>query len=74
MHDPKKAIGYVGAALSSNIIAFYKNEGDAKWSSKVVVNVPNKKVNGWALPEMPGLITDILISLDDKYLYFSNWL
>lgn len=23
---------------------------------------------------MPGLITDILISLDDRYLYFSNWL
>jgi len=23
---------------------------------------------------MPGLITDILISLDDKYVYFSNWL
>jgi selenium-binding protein 1 len=23
---------------------------------------------------MPGLITDILVSMDDKYLYFSNWL
>ena len=23
---------------------------------------------------VPGLITDILLSLDDKYLYFSNWL
>lgn len=26
------------------------------------------------LPEMPSLITDILISLDDRFLYFSNWL
>lgn len=23
---------------------------------------------------LPGMITDILVSLDDKYLYFSNWL
>ncbi|XP_034721620.1 methanethiol oxidase-like [Etheostoma cragini] len=23
---------------------------------------------------MPGLITDILISLDDRFLFFSNWL
>lgn len=23
---------------------------------------------------LPGLITDILISLDDRFLYFSNWL
>lgn len=22
----------------------------------------------------PGLITDILLSLDDRFLYFSNWL
>lgn len=26
------------------------------------------------LPQLPPLITDILISLDDKYIYFSNWL
>ena len=26
------------------------------------------------LPELPPLITDILLSLDDKYIYFSNWL
>lgn len=23
---------------------------------------------------MPGLITDVVLSMDDKYLYFSNWL
>ena len=32
------------------------------------------QVDGWILPEMPGVMTDILISMDDKYLYFSNWL
>lgn len=25
-------------------------------------------------PPSPGLITDILLSLDDRFLYFSNWL
>ena len=28
---------------------------------------------GWPFP-VPGLITDLLISMDDRYLYFSNWL
>lgn len=32
------------------------------------------KVQNWILPEMPGLITDFLISLDDRFLYLSNWL
>lgn len=31
-------------------------------------------MRNWILPEMPGLITDFLISLDDRYLYFVNWL
>ena len=26
------------------------------------------------LSEMPPLVADIVLSLDDKYLYFSNWL
>ena len=39
-----------------------------------MVDVPDKKVSGWALPSMPGLITDCLLSLDDHFLYFSNWL
>lgn len=32
------------------------------------------KVQNWILPEMPGLITDFLISLDDRFLYLANWL
>jgi hypothetical protein len=31
------------------------------------------QVEGWMLAEMPGVITDIILSMDDKYLYFSNW-
>lgn len=46
---------------------------DGKWQADKVIDVPSWKVSGWALPEMPGIITDILISLDDRYLYLSNW-
>lgn len=31
-------------------------------------------MENWALPHIPGLITDHVISLDDRYIYFSNWL
>ena len=30
-------------------------------------------MEGWVLPDMPGVMTDIIVSMDDKYLYFSNW-
>ena len=44
------------------------------WATTTVIHQPWTKVEGWALPELPPLITDILISLDDRFLYFSNWL
>jgi len=74
LHNPEKSEGFVGAALSSNIIRFYKDNHDHTWKTQTVVSVPAKSVEGWALPNMPGLITDLVLSLDDKYLYFSNWL
>jgi len=72
LHDPKATEGFVGSALFANMFRFYKTEkGD--WAAEKVIDIPSKKVDGWILPDMPGVMTDILISMDDKYLYFSNW-
>ena len=55
------------------MVRFAKGE-DGEWVSKTVIKVEPIPVEGWALPEMPGLITDFVISLDDRFLYLSNWL
>lgn len=72
LHDPLATEGYVGSALYANVFRFYRKE-DGTYAAHKVIDVPPKTVEGWALPEMPGIITDILVSLDDRYLYFSNW-
>jgi len=73
LHDPAKPHGFVGVALSSTIIHFWRNSA-GEWLHEPVIKIPAHEVENWALPAMPGLVTDILISLDDKFLYFSNWL
>ncbi|XP_062602151.1 methanethiol oxidase-like isoform X1 [Saccostrea cucullata] len=73
LHDPTATEGYVGCALSSTIFRFFRAP-NGQWEAEKVISIPPKKVKGWAMEMMPGLITDILISLDDRYLYFSNWL
>ncbi|CAG9770482.1 unnamed protein product [Ceutorhynchus assimilis] len=74
LHNPKESQGYVGTAVGSSIFRFYKKD-DGTWAADRVIKVPSKKVSGWAEGDyMGGLISDILISLDDKFLYFSNWL
>jgi methanethiol oxidase len=39
-----------------------------------VIEVPGQEgVKGWDFP-VPGLISDLVLSLDDRWLYMSNWL
>lgn len=73
LHEPTASEGYVGCAVNSCIFRFFKNDSGT-WSAEKVIQIPPKKVEGWVAPYLPGMITDILISLDDKYLYFTNWL
>ena len=47
---------------------------DGQWVTQIAIKQEWVEIEGWALPKMPPLITDILISLDDRFLYFSNWL
>ncbi|CAA9564211.1 MAG: selenium binding protein [uncultured Thermomicrobiales bacterium] len=70
-HDPDSAHGFVGAALSSTMWHYHKPNG--KWQADQVIAVDPVELEGWPFP-VPGLITDLVVSLDDKYLYFSNWL
>ncbi|NNC99607.1 MAG: selenium-binding protein, partial [Gammaproteobacteria bacterium] len=70
-HDPDSSHGFVGAAMSSNIIHWYKK--DQEWIVEKIIDVENERHPEWPIP-LPGLITVILISMDDRFLYFCNWL
>jgi methanethiol oxidase len=70
-HDPESTTGFVGATLSSNIIRFAKN---GEWTTDKVIDVANEDLEGWPLPGgVPGLITDLVVTMDDQNLFFSNW-
>ncbi|MEQ1831074.1 MAG: selenium-binding protein SBP56-related protein, partial [Pirellula sp.] len=70
-HNPESTHGFVGAALSSAIHHWY-NEG-GKWKTEKIIQVDPVETKGWPFP-VPGLITDLVLSLDDRFLYFANWL
>jgi methanethiol oxidase len=82
-HDPTKAYGFVNCVLSledlsSSIWTWYR-DGD-KWAVKKVITIPAEPAEADQLPPMlkgfgavPPLVTDIDLSVDDKYLYVSCW-
>jgi selenium-binding protein 1 len=71
LHDPSADEGFVGAALSSTMWHFHRDNGS--YAAEQVIAVDGVEQDGWPFP-VPGLITDLVVSMDDRFLYFSNWL
>lgn len=70
-HNPESTHGFCGAALSSNIIHWWKDGGEWRWEK--IIDVGNEPHPDWPIP-VPGVISVILLSMDDRFLYFCNWL
>lgn len=83
-HDPAKTYGFVcvvasTADLSASIWTWYKTD-DGSWDARKVITIPAVPADEQDLPPalkpfkaVPPLITDIDLSLDDKFLYVSCW-
>ncbi len=82
-HNPTKAYGFVGVVvnnqdLSASVWTWYQENG--KWAVTKVIEVPAEPADPDLLPDalkglgaVPPLITDLDLSLDDKFLYVSCW-
>ncbi|MBV8343409.1 MAG: selenium-binding family protein [Candidatus Eremiobacteraeota bacterium] len=82
-HDPANAYGFAGVVvslkdLSSSIWLWHRNNG--AWAVQKVIEIPAEPADPAQLPDMlkgfsavPPLLSDIDLSLDDRYLYASCW-
>lgn len=84
-HDPEATWGFVGvvictADLSAAIFHWYVDEDDNQWKANKVISIPAEPAPDDKLPPalkpfgaVPPLVTDIDLSVDDKFLYVSCW-
>lgn len=70
-HNPQSSHGFVGAALSSTIWTFDRDGTSGAWKAEKTVAVDPVMVKDQGVP---GLISDLVLSMDDRFLYFANWL
>ncbi len=82
-HDPTRAYGFVNCVISlqdlSSSIWTWHQDGD-KWAVRKVIDIPAEPAEPDQLPPIlkgfgvvPPLVTDIDLSLDDRFLYVSCW-
>ena len=88
-HDPTKTYGFVGVVvslkdLSASIWMWHREDGgkgkNGKWAVRKVIEIPAEPADAADLPPLlqgfkavPPLVTDINLSLDDRFLYVSCW-
>ncbi|WP_283137673.1 selenium-binding family protein [Rhizohabitans arisaemae] len=82
-HDPTKTYGFVGVVvsvedLSASVWVWYRD--GAEWAVRKVIDIPAEPASADDLPPVlkpfgavPPLVTDIDLSVDDRYLYVSCW-
>lgn len=82
-HDPTKTYGFVGVVislqdLSASIWLWQRTKG--AWSISKVIEIPAELADPNDLPPalkdfkaVPPLVSDINLSLDDRFLYVSCW-
>ena len=73
-HDPSKPYGYVGAALSSTMWRFAAGADGKTWKAEKAIELPPVKNDKFPGGAVPALISDFVISMDDRFLYVAAWL
>ncbi|MGA0300615.1 MAG: selenium-binding protein SBP56-related protein, partial [Paracoccaceae bacterium] len=83
-HEPTKEYGFCGVVVDTTnlegaIFTWWRNE-DGTFDAKKTITIPPVPADPDDLPELlkgfaavPPLVTDIDLSLDDKYLYVACW-
>jgi selenium-binding protein 1 len=88
-HNPSRAYGFVGVVisledLSSSVFIWYLDrtarKGKGEWRTRKVITIPAVPADEADLPPLlkgfkavPPLVTDINLSVDDRFLYVSCW-
>ena len=86
-HDPTKTYGFAGVVtslkdLSASVWLWHHDgeNGNGDWKIRKVIEIPAEPTDADNLPPLlkgfgavPPLVTDINLSLDDKFLYVSCW-
>ena len=86
-HNPTRAYGFAGVVtsledLSASVWMWYRTgtNGSSRWAVRKVIEIPAEPAAADDLPPLlkgfgavPPLVTDINLSLDDRFLYVSCW-
>ncbi len=87
-HDPTETYGFAGVVtslkdLSASVWLWHRegSNGNGRWNVRKVIEIPAEPADPELLPPLlkgfgavPPMVTDIDLSVDDRFLYVSCWI
>uniref|UniRef100_A0A1I7T6T7 Methanethiol oxidase n=1 Tax=Caenorhabditis tropicalis TaxID=1561998 RepID=A0A1I7T6T7_9PELO len=74
LHNADCNHAFAISAIGSSVFHLHMNTLSREWTADKVAHVPSLKVENWQSDEMPALLTDMIISMDDRWLYVCGFL
>ena len=60
LHNPNSCHGFCGAALSANVIHFWKTKND-NWEWEKIIDIDNEPHPDWPIP-IPGVVSPFSVN------------
>uniref|UniRef100_A0A915ELX5 Uncharacterized protein n=1 Tax=Ditylenchus dipsaci TaxID=166011 RepID=A0A915ELX5_9BILA len=74
LHHTELIHGYVSSAIGGCVYHLHKNSKTGFFSADRVLKFPTASVDGWLDSEVTAFPCDMVISMDDDYLFVACWL
>ncbi|VDK60513.1 unnamed protein product [Anisakis simplex] len=74
LHNKEVNHGFACSAYGSAIFHIHVNSLTGKVCVDKVAEMGQAEVDGWAIERLPAMIADLVISMDDRFMYASAWL
>jgi len=74
LHNPDCNHGYACSPFGNSVFHIHKKTVSDEYIADKIIQYPNAHVEGWIKPEMPAMPLDMVISMDDRFLFVSCYL
>uniref|UniRef100_A0A8R1I7R9 Selenium-binding protein n=1 Tax=Caenorhabditis japonica TaxID=281687 RepID=A0A8R1I7R9_CAEJA len=74
LHNADCNHAFAISAIGSSIFHLHMNTLTKEWMADRVAHIPSLRVENWQSDEMPALLTDMIISMDDRWMYVCGFL
>ena len=74
LHNPECNHGFACSPFGNSVFHIHKKTVSDEYVADKIIQYPNAHVEGWIKSEMPAMPLDMVISMDDRFLFISCYL